>query len=113
MKKLILALPAFVSLFLILIFIFSCTDSINEPTKNINKISSVLLEKGIEKHKIPLGFEPLDTVFSYEKGFPCGFMKVYGWIICEFAPKQGKKIGIWAANSSPTWSEYFNEYGFS
>lgn len=106
MKKLILPFPAFVSLFLILIFIFSCNDSINESITNVKSDDAFSLEK---KNKN----DSLDIDLGIE-AYPCNIRVEVTWKFHHYSPDNGKILGIWPKTASQSlWEEYKDTWGFS
>lgn len=102
---------------IILTLFNSCSDKKTESptTPNIveqNSQKETFLSKKVKEIKIPIGFHEDSTqiqIYAYQ----CGYKQVRGWAITKYAPIDGKFLGIWASNSSPTWNDLRNKYGFS
>lgn len=98
------------------ILLFSCFDGKSEFPTIPNEISKLkedirlsIKGKGLS---IPIGFHQ-DSLQIQIRAYECGYKQVNGWAITKFAPKNNKKLGIWAYNGSPSWSELHNKYGFN
>lgn len=88
------------------------TDSPTTPNMVENSQKENFLSKKVKELTIPIGFHEDSSQIQIE-AYECGYKQVRGWAITKYAPKSGKFLGIWASNSSPTWNDLRNKYGFS